>query len=405
MNRRLLGLALLAPLALAPAAQAALPSGNIVNNGDAEDGPGATNQTDSFPPPSWEDVTFTAVQYGSGGFPSMSDSAAIGGDLNFFAGGPPNEIGFAGANQRIDLSAAAAEIDSAGVNATLSADLGGLGAREDRALVAATFEPSNPDNPGLVLQPVTAAERGNATRFVRRTHCRQLEPGTRRITVTILAQGTGGQYNHGYADNVSLTLSTEPCEAPPPPLPPPAPPQAKVTANAEPVRGRILVKQPGSNTFQELRDARSIPVGSEVNAEKGEVEMQTAANTTGATQVGKFRDGTFVMTQSGSGRRLMTDVTLAGTRLDKCPRRGTQTSAAARRRSRTRRLWGNARGRFRTRGRYASATIRGTRWMVRDTCTSTTVQARTGVVIARDLVKRRNVRLKAPKRYTARARR
>jgi hypothetical protein len=41
---------------------------------------------------------------------------------------------------------------------------------------------------------------------------------------------------------------------------------------------------------------------------------------------------------------------------------------------------------------------------VQDTCNTTTVSVRQGTVVVRDFAKRKNVRLKAPKRYTARAR-
>jgi hypothetical protein len=403
--RRLLLLALAAPFIFAVPAGAALPDGNLVQNGDAEGGPGATNDTDSQPPPGWDVVpNFTAVVYGTGAFPGTSDSASIGGGANFFAGGPNSPIGdITVAQQRIDLTAAAPEIDGGNVTATLTADLGGFAAQGDSAGLSVVIGDEG-GSVGTVAQlpPVTPQDRGNLTGFRRRSACTRVEPTSRVAYVQIYAQRSEGSYNDGYADNVSLTLNAGACPpAEPPPLPPPAPPQPGVSGNAEPVRGRVFVKQPGSNTFQALRDARSIPVGSEINTEKGEVELQTASNTTGAVQIGKFRQGRFVMSQT-RGRAPVTDLTLTGGRIDKCPRTGTQTSAAARRPAR--RLWGNARGRFRTRGRYASATIRGTQWLVRDTCTTTTVQARRGTVIARDLVKRRNVRLKAPKKYTARAR-
>ena len=405
MTRRLLALAMAAPFIFAGSAHAVLPAGNVIQNGDAEAGPGATNDRDSQPPPGWDVIpNFTAVVYGSGAFPSTADSAAIGGGANFFAGGPESPTGdIVLAQQRIDLTGAAPEIDGGNVTATLSADLGGYAAQADSAGVNAVISGDQVQTGSVAsLPPVTAQDRGNVTGFVRRSACTQVEPNSRNAYVQIHASRSEGSYNDGYADNVSLTLSTTPCPAAPaPPLPPPTPPQPGVSGNAEPSRGRVFVKQPGSNTFQELRDARSIPVGSEIDTEKGEVELTTAANSAGATQIGKFSAGKFVMSQT-RGRAPYTDLTLAGTRLDKCPRTGTQASAAA---TRSRRLWGNARGRFRTRGRYATATIRGTRWQVRDTCTSTMVQARTGVVTVRDLVKRRNIRLKAPKRYTARARR
>ena len=403
MTRRLLALAVAAPLLLAGSANAALPAGNLVQNGDAEAGPGATNETDAPPPPNWQILpNFTAVVYGTGSFPSAADSTAIGGGNNFFAGGPPSGADGSIGVQQIDIAAAAPEIDAGGVNATLTAHLGGFGAQDDSAAVLSAFSTEPGEfRGGLALPPVPPEERGNVTGFVRRIACAAVEPGARTAVVQVITQRIEGQYNDGYADNISLTLSTDACPPTPgAPLPPAAPPQAGVRGNAEPTRGRVFVKQPGSNTFQEIRDARSIPVGSEIDTEKGEVELTTAATSAGGTQIGKFRDGKFVMSQT-RGRLPYTDLTMAGTRLDKCPRTGTQASAAA---SRSRRLWGNARGRFRTRGRYATATIRGTQWMVRDTCTTTTVQAARGTVIARDLVKRRNIRLKAPKKYTARQR-
>ena len=405
MIRRLLALAVAAPLIFAGNANAVLPAGNIVQNGDAEAGPGATNETDAPPVPNWLTLapSFTAVVYGTSTFPTPGDSAAIGGGANFFAGGPPSGGDVSGVVQEIDLSAAEADFGAGNVNATLTAELGGFGAQGDSTNVVAQFATESGEfRGGMALQPVSAEDRGNVTGFRRRVACSKVEPGATKGVIVMTAQRLEGSYNDGYADNVSITLSTAPCPpAPDAPLPPPAPPQPGVSGNAAPSRGRVFVKQPGSNTFQELRDARSIPVGSEIDTEKGEVELTTAASSTGATQIGKFRDGKFTMTQT-PGRRPITDLTLAGTRLDKCPRSGTQSRAAA---SRSRRLWGNARGRFRTRGRYATATVRGTQWMVRDTCTTTTVQVARGTVTVRDLTKRRNIRLKAPKRYTARARR
>jgi ferric-dicitrate binding protein FerR (iron transport regulator) len=70
---------------------------------------------------------------------------------------------------------------------------------------------------------------------------------------------------------------------------------------------------------------------------------------------------------------------------------------------RSRRLFGRARGRFRTRGRHSTATVRGTTWIVKDTCTTTTTSVREGRVVVRDLVKRRNVTVRAGRRYVARA--
>jgi hypothetical protein len=252
----------------------------------------------------------------------------------------------------------------------------------------------------LAVDSGAAADRDHVTGLVRRTSCTTLTPGTRRAYVQVAAQRIEPPYNDGYADNISVTLSTTPCPpAPDAPLEPPAPPRPAVSGNAEPTKGRIFVKRPGATKFQELRDAREIPVGSEIDATQGEVRLQMAASTTGATQFGKFRDGQFTMMQA-PGRKLLTELVMAGGRFDKCPKSQQLGSAASKP---SRRLWGNGKGRFRTRGRYASATVRGTQWMVQDSCSSTKVRVARGSVVVRDFAKRRNITLKAPKSYVARA--
>jgi hypothetical protein len=66
-----------------------------------------------------------------------------------------------------------------------------------------------------------------------------------------------------------------------------------------------------------------------------------------------------------------------------------------------RRLWAKGKGNFRTRGRLASATVRGTFWLTADFRTYTFVLVRQGSVTARDLVKRKTVIVRAGKSYKA----
>jgi hypothetical protein len=396
-------LCLAAVLALAGPAGAALPTGNIVVNGDAEGGAGATNVTDVFAPPAWDVLpNFTAVAYGTDDFPSTDVSAAIGGGSNFFAGGPDN--GFGGstaATQTIDLAGSAADLDGSDVTARLSADLGGFGSQTDFASISALF--TNQDGSQVTgvtgLQPASPEDRGGVTGFVSRSACVALSPGTRTAVVQVFAQRDEGSYNDGYADNISVTLAAAPC----PTLAPPTPPQPGVSGNAMPTRGRIFVRRPGSGGFEELTDERSIPVGSEINAARGEVQLETAADSSGSAQLGKFSGGKFVMRQKRT-RKPVTDLVLTGGRLNRrtCGRAGRLAQAAGRRSGR--RLFGSARGRFRTRGRHSTATVRGTAWLMKDSCNTTTVRVSRGVVVVRDLVKKRNIRLAAPRSYTARAR-
>jgi ferric-dicitrate binding protein FerR (iron transport regulator) len=87
--------------------------------------------------------------------------------------------------------------------------------------------------------------------------------------------------------------------------------------------------------------------------------------------------------------------------LSKCGR-AKQTASAAR--SHRRRLLGNAHGHFTTRGRYGSATVRGTRWSIEDRCDGTLTRVFRGTVVVRDFGRHRNVVVHAGHSYLAKAR-
>ena len=68
-----------------------------------------------------------------------------------------------------------------------------------------------------------------------------------------------------------------------------------------------------------------------------------------------------------------------------------------------RRLWGKGKGRFRTRGRYASGTVRGTNWVTTDFCDGTDTRVVAGIVRVYDLVLKKWILLKAGESYFANA--
>ncbi|MGH2803549.1 MAG: hypothetical protein ACRDL4_10955, partial [Thermoleophilaceae bacterium] len=79
-------------------------------------------------------------------------------------------------------------------------------------------------------------------------------------------------------------------------------------------------------------------------------------------------------------------------------------ASAARHRRRIRRVRGQARGRFRTRGRYSSATVRGTRWATIDRCDGTLTRVYRGRIAVRDFRRKRNILVTARDRsYFAKA--
>jgi hypothetical protein len=162
--------------------------------------------------------------------------------------------------------------------------------------------------------------------------------------------------------------------------------------------GTIRVRLPGSNQFISLDVTRGIPLGSTVDARNGVVELTSQAGPNGKDQKAKFYDGIFKVTQPGK----ITDLKLTES-LAKCKKKGTASAAAKKKKKR--RLWGSGKGRFRTSGRYSSATVRGTKWLVQDSCAGTLTRVVRGVVSIRDKVRHKTIRLRKGKRYLARPKR
>lgn len=134
--------------------------------------------------------------------------------------------------------------------------------------------------------------------------------------------------------------------------------------------GSVIVKPPGHGQFK-LRKPTLVPVKSRIDTTKGKVKLTSALGSR-RTQSGTFSQGAFIVTQRKGDS--LTDLQLTGGDFGVCSAAhaaGTQLSAAANRR---RSLFGNAHGRFRTRGRNSSATVRGTEWLTEDRCTGTVTE-------------------------------
>lgn len=233
--RRTVLLALLVMAGVAGRADAAIPAGNLIENPGAELGAASTNAVEvSAPDFPWStSSSFTQVAYGTEGFPSLQSGIGTGGASAFFAGGPANAS--SSATQRVDVSGAAPEIDADEVVATLSALLGGVAAQDDAAKVEATFVDDGNDNLGaMVVGPVLAAERGGAAALVAKNATAAIPAGTREVVVVVTATRTGGAYNDGYADNMSLTLDRTPATTAPIVAPDPVDPAPQQPAPAAP---------------------------------------------------------------------------------------------------------------------------------------------------------------------------
>ena len=150
-----------------------------------------------------------------------------------------------------------------------------------------------------------------------------------------------------------------------------------------PMAGIVRVKRPGERSYVIVRSARRIPVGSGVDVARGRALLLTASDTSGNTQSGVFDGGAFVVTQESAAPGL-TDLSLVGGRANPCAQ-GAATPLRAGPRlnlsSRViRRVRGHAHGRFRTRGTYSAATVRGTVWETEDTCDGTSTTSINGTV-------------------------
>jgi hypothetical protein len=172
-------------------------------------------------------------------------------------------------------------------------------------------------------------------------------------------------------------------------------PQVGRTGNAQVVDGRPRTRLPGSGRFVPIAGGRQIPLGAELDVSGPRDRLRvTTARPGGGVQSGVFYGGRFVLTQARSG---LTTQTLSQPLA--CP---ASSDAASASRRRVRRLWGNARGRFRTRGRYGTSTVRGTVWLTEDRCDATLVRVTRGSVAVRDLARRRTVIVRAGTSYLAR---
>jgi hypothetical protein len=162
-------------------------------------------------------------------------------------------------------------------------------------------------------------------------------------------------------------------------------------------KGTILIRLPGSNALVPLTADSTIPVGAVIDATNGHVQLTSATDANGKTQTGEFWGAQFKVKQT---KDRYTELVLAGDKLDSCkPKKGTKGKKKSRA---TNSLWGRDRnGRFRTRGRNGTATVRGTRWLTEDSCDGTLFRVTQGAIDVRDDVEKRTIRLKAGGRYFA----
>lgn len=154
-------------------------------------------------------------------FPAAKSGPPDGG-AQYFGGG---NVATSTLTQVVDLSGAAAAIDSGTVPYVLSGWLGGNRLEPSEASATVEFFSATQARLGTgKIGPVSIFQRGFSTVLLERNTTGTIPAGTRsaRVVVTFKdCHPAGGAYNHSYADNLSFTVGA-PLPAPPAPTPPPS---------------------------------------------------------------------------------------------------------------------------------------------------------------------------------------
>jgi hypothetical protein len=178
--------------------------------------------------------------------------------------------------------------------------------------------------------------------------------------------------------------------------------------------GLVLIEVNG--VFIPVTELTKIKNGTIINALHGTLTLTTAVpgGTQHATfpakkkpkkQTGKFGGAVFKVTQARSG--LATLALVEGARFSGAPtfascqaKKGKAVAAALSKRT-LQLLHGSAHGKFRTKGRYAAATVRGTIWTIADRCDGTLTHAIKDTVTVSDFVRHKTIILRPGHSYLA----
>ena len=190
----------------------------------------------------------------------------------------------------------------------------------------------------------------------------------------------------------------------------PAPPAPKLASsfNVTPVSGLVLIQVNGR--FVPLTQVRSVRAGAVINTLKGTLKLITATGKKHKTQSGTFGGAVFKVTQVGSGKHkglatlaLVEGAVKGGPSYAACTTKKTKHASIAAVSKKTLQLLHGSdnHAKFRTKGRYSAATIRGTVWTIADRCDGTIVHVTRGLVDVTDFVRHITVAVHAGHTYLA----
>jgi hypothetical protein len=172
------------------------------------------------------------------------------------------------------------------------------------------------------------------------------------------------------------------------------------------VKGTVRVQMPGKPA-ELLTGLLIVPNGTVIDATHGVVKVTVAHDESGALDTVDAWKGAFIAVQipPTNGNLAETVFTLTDPisfSKNGASAAGVHVRSAAT--SRKRSLWVNGKGNFKTRGKRASAIVRGTYWVTEDFGSTTKVSVKRGLVAVRDFVKKQTVLVSAGHSYTAKPR-
>jgi hypothetical protein len=217
----------------------------------------------------------------------------------------------------------------------------------------------------------------------------------------------------------------------------PPPPTLGQTANLTPTSGIVLVKLPAGKSpyslarpaltplpskglgFIPITQARQVPIGSEIDSLRGTLDLVVSNGKPHHTQKAHLRGAIYTVTQTTTGRHKgLTTFTLKENAFTGAPTYSSCTSkknsahAAALPASTNPKLSSSIlqtlratdnHGQFSTRGRYSTATVRGTDWGVKDRCDGTLTLVHRGTVDVLDFATRKTIAVHAGHSFLAAA--
>jgi hypothetical protein len=141
-----------------------------------------------------------------------------------------------------------------------------------------------------------------------------------------------------------------------------------------------------------------IPYNAKVDVTRGVLLLETG---TGSVRLyGSGVPARFQLLRGTDDKKPIVELRLIGGDFSACKRTTKSVSRGAAPKT-VRQLWGSGKGKFRTRGRYAAATVRGTFWLTADRCDGTLTRVRQGIVRISDLRLKKEVTLRAGRTYLA----